>query len=240
MHNIQQMKYNDSQIEFEVINGQVFANATAMCKAFGKKPINWLRSVQTERYINAIKAKCENLTLVETRQGGDNSGTWIHEKLILKLAQWLSVDFEIWCDEKIAELLRNGEAKKSPQSDYHQLSQHTQRPTQLQSSKVANSFAFKRLNGKQDAIDWNRKVTFTLTGKTPSELKDIAKKHNLPSKYRTSGKEVVRYYKPEVAGAISLADWLHANGETDDKALSLSKMAIPVLEAINKHTNLLQ
>lgn len=129
---------------------------------------------------------------------------------------------------------------KSPQSDYHQLEQHTQRPTQLQSSKVANSFAFKRLNGKQDAIDWNRKVTFTLTGKTPSELKDIAKKHNLPSKYRTSGKEVVRYYKPEVAGAISLADWLHANGETDDKALSLSKMAIPVLEAINKHTQIQQ
>ncbi len=34
--------------------------------------------------------------LTDTKTGGDNQGTWIHEKLILKLAQWLDVDFEIW------------------------------------------------------------------------------------------------------------------------------------------------
>jgi len=116
MPDLKIFNYNDNSIEFEVINGEVFANATAMCKAFGKKPINWLRSVQTERYMNAIKAKCENLTLVETRQGGDNSGTWIHEKLILKLAQWLDVDFEIWCDEKVSELLRTGKVELKPKT----------------------------------------------------------------------------------------------------------------------------
>ena len=48
--------------------------------------------------------------LIQT-QRGDGSGTWIHEKLILKLAQWLSVDFELWCDERIAELLRTGKTE---------------------------------------------------------------------------------------------------------------------------------
>ena len=43
--------------------------------------------------------------LVDVVRGGLNSGTWIHEKLILKLAQWLDVDFEIWCDEQIANIL---------------------------------------------------------------------------------------------------------------------------------------
>ena len=101
-------QYNNTPIEFDVINGQVMANATAMCQAFNKRPVNWLSLVSTDRYINALKAKSENLTLVETRQGGLSPGTWIHEKLILKLAQWLDVEFEIWCDEQIAELLRTG------------------------------------------------------------------------------------------------------------------------------------
>jgi len=47
-------------------------------------------------------------SLTETRIGGTNPGTWIHEKLILKLAQWLDVNFEIWCDERIAELMKHG------------------------------------------------------------------------------------------------------------------------------------
>lgn len=118
---IKTLQYNGKPIEFEIINGQVFANATAMCQAFGKKPADWLRLATTQRYIDALKAKWENLTSVETRQGGaDKGSTWIHEKLILKLAQWLNVDFELWCDEKIAELLRTGEVSIRPRKSRQQ------------------------------------------------------------------------------------------------------------------------
>lgn len=121
---IKTLDYNGKPMQFEVINGQVFANATVMCQAFGKRPVNWLSLTSTKRYMDAIKARSGNLTLVETRQGGENSGTWIHEKLILKLAQWLDIDFEVWCDEKLAELLRTGEVsikpKKSRQEKYLQ------------------------------------------------------------------------------------------------------------------------
>lgn len=111
MQSIQIFQYKETQIEFEVIDGEVFANATLMCQAFGKRPINWLDLSSTKRYIEALKARSANLTLIESVQGGLNPRTRIHEKLILKLAQWLDVDFEVWCDEKLSELLRTGKVE---------------------------------------------------------------------------------------------------------------------------------
>lgn len=103
--------YHGFAMEFELIDGQLMANATAMCFPFGKKPGDWLRSVAGTRYVAALQAKGEIPALVETRQGGSNPGTWINERLILKMAQWLDVDFEIQCDEWIAELLRTGKVE---------------------------------------------------------------------------------------------------------------------------------
>lgn len=111
MNNLIKKDWNGFEIEFEMVGDQLMANATAMCKAFGKRPVNWLALESTKRYISALEAKSGNLTgdnqLVTTRHSFD-AGTWIHERLILKLAQWLDVDFEIQCDTWIAELLRTG------------------------------------------------------------------------------------------------------------------------------------
>lgn len=107
MQNIQIFNYNNAQMEFEVINGEVFANATVMCQAFNKMPYAFLRLESTNRYLEALREKNATEYII-TKTGGPYQGTWIHEKLILKLSQWLSVDFELWCDEKIAELLRTG------------------------------------------------------------------------------------------------------------------------------------
>ena len=120
MESLQIFNYNASAVAFKTIDGEVYANATEMCKVFGKKPAEFLRLPNTIRYMEAIKVKCENPTsLFETKKGNSEDftqGTWIHEKLILKLAQWLDVNFEIWCDEKIAELLRTGKTEIKPLS----------------------------------------------------------------------------------------------------------------------------
>ena len=126
MKSLQIYEYKGTQIEFEIIDGQVFANATEMCQVFGKRPIKWLELESTKRYIEVVKAKSEKRTLVETRQGGTNAGTWIHEKLILKLAQWLDVEFEIWCDEKMAELIRTGSVSITPLSSAEMFLQNAQ------------------------------------------------------------------------------------------------------------------
>lgn len=104
-------EYLGNGIEFKIIDGVVYANATSMCKAFGKLPKDWLKTDQTQEYISELgrKEKSPN-GLVKVVQGGkaNEQGTWIHEKLILDLARWLNVKFRVWCDEQIATLLREG------------------------------------------------------------------------------------------------------------------------------------
>ena len=116
MGNITTLEYFETGVSFELRDGEVFANATEMCQAFGKEPYAFLRKSSTKRYVEALR-KNNGVDLIHTINGGNNVGTWIHEKLILKLAQWLDVDFEIWCDEKIAELLKDGVTEiKTPQT----------------------------------------------------------------------------------------------------------------------------
>jgi hypothetical protein len=98
------------------------ANATLMCAAFDRRANDWQNLKGTQRYIEAVTRKNgfgEN-ELVTTKTGGNNTpqGTWIHEKLILNLARWLDVDFEVWCDEKIAELLRTGKTEIKTQTEW--------------------------------------------------------------------------------------------------------------------------
>lgn len=109
--------YDDSPIQFEVIEGHIMANATLMCQVFRARPNDWQALKSTRNYLEAITRKngiSEN-QLVTSRLGApeNGGGTWIHEKLILNLARWLDTDFELWCDEKISELLSTGTASLS-------------------------------------------------------------------------------------------------------------------------------
>jgi hypothetical protein len=128
--------------------------------------------------------------------------------------------------------------ENKPKSDViSQIEQHTHRPNQIQSAKDANKYAFTKQGGKEDAIDWNRKTCFYFTGKTPSEWKEWAKKQNVPSKERTSGKEVVRKFRPDRAAGISVADFFHSMGEPDEVALRVGEQAIPVVNMLMKYQN---
>lgn len=104
-------EYLGNGIEFKIIDGVVYANATSMCKAFGKQPSDWLKIKSTQEYIEELEGvgrSSEGVELVKIVNDGFNNGTWIHEKLILDLARWLNVKFRVWCDEQIATLLREG------------------------------------------------------------------------------------------------------------------------------------
>lgn len=45
--------------------------------------------------------------LIKTRRGSikNGGGTWMHPKLGVKFGRWLSVEFELWCDENIQQIL---------------------------------------------------------------------------------------------------------------------------------------
>lgn len=101
--------YKGSEISF--MSGEnTMINATEMAKVFGKRPNDYLSLPSTNQLISAITRKsgiAEN-QLVITERGGLNPGTWMHEDIALDFAQWLSVDFRLWCNDRIKELLKHG------------------------------------------------------------------------------------------------------------------------------------
>ena len=100
-------------VEFKTIEGVVYANANSM--ADSKKIENWKNSPRTKEYTEAISKSLKSRELKSIiSERGRNGGTWIHEKLVLSLARYVSVHFELWCDEQIAKLLKDGKVSLSP------------------------------------------------------------------------------------------------------------------------------
>ena len=115
MNEIMVKEYLGNSIQFKMVDGHIYANANKMAEAFGgsQKLADWKRSENTKRYIEALnKNKLWKNSIVS--EEGRNGGTWIHEKLILNFARYLNVEFELWCDEQIATLLREGKVEIKP------------------------------------------------------------------------------------------------------------------------------
>jgi hypothetical protein len=93
-----------------------FVNATAMCKANGKRWNNYARAGRTVEYICALARQVGAETpcaaavarnsatgiqgLIQVVQGGSPAlqGTWIHPRLAVDLARWISPSFAVWMD----------------------------------------------------------------------------------------------------------------------------------------------
>lgn len=113
------MQYqSEHAIAFDFSKNQLMVNATEMGKPFGKSPKDFLRTQSAQEYITAFSArlKCLPTDLVQVVNGGNNFGTWFHQKIALRFAQWLSPEFAIWVDEKIEELLTKGRTEIAPAS----------------------------------------------------------------------------------------------------------------------------
>jgi hypothetical protein len=99
-----------------------FVNATAMCKAGRKRLNDYLRAERTQEYIRALAASVvpekhyaaavagNPVTasgLVDIRQGGQPhlQGTWVHPRLAVDLARWISPAFAVWMDGWFLESL---------------------------------------------------------------------------------------------------------------------------------------
>ena len=112
-------EYLGNGISFKVINGEVYANATEMAKAFPKKNLStWINSNSTNEYVAELCSESNRNKdfYIDIVKGGvaHNQGTWIHEKLVLDLARWLNVKFRVWADEQITTLIREGKVELKP------------------------------------------------------------------------------------------------------------------------------
>jgi len=130
--NIIPFEYQGQPVHFST---EGWINATEIAKRFGKEPSDWIAQRDSVRYLVALaealgksgyvqelhviseldgkkaasRARLLRLAkktgLVKSRAGA-NGGTWLHPKLAVSFARWLDVDFAVWCDLQINNLLR--------------------------------------------------------------------------------------------------------------------------------------
>ena len=89
-------------------------NATEAAKRFEQEAHEWLRLPSTKSYMEALaralgfKPGKSRFELVRTKRGGRDAGTWLHPKMAVAFARWLSDDFGVWCDLQIDSIIRSG------------------------------------------------------------------------------------------------------------------------------------
>ena len=115
----------------------LYINATKIAKAFKKDIREWKRAKQTIQYMEALSdVGFSHSTLIKVVTGnfndGREQGTWIHKRLIVAFARWLSPDFAVWCDLQIEEILINDQIQ--PKNDISELE------NSLKITKIASQF----------------------------------------------------------------------------------------------------
>lgn len=102
--NIALFEYQGQPVRF---NSAGWINATEAARRFRKKPNDWLRLPETIEYMEALERTCGKIPYVKTSRAREDrgGGTWLHPKLAVAFARWLSVDFAVWCDSQIDKLI---------------------------------------------------------------------------------------------------------------------------------------
>jgi hypothetical protein len=87
-----------------------FVNATAMCKANAKRWTLYRTNERTKAYMAALAGSVGIPThlLIDSITTGPNAtrGTWIHPRLAVDLARWISPQFAVWMDGWFLESLQ--------------------------------------------------------------------------------------------------------------------------------------
>ncbi len=101
---------------FEIEQDTQLVNITKIAKVFGKNVNDWTRLTSTAKFLEGFNKKNPLRSNLVTKIGGNSQtqGTWVHRKLAIKFAEWISVDFEIWCNDKLDELFQTGSVSLNP------------------------------------------------------------------------------------------------------------------------------
>ena len=186
MNQLQTFLYQNSPIQFETIEGEIFANATAMCKPFGKRPDDIFK---TKAWLEFEQAVCDDLgkryeDIRYARQGGvsNEQGTWIHQELILELARRLDPRLAVWCNRRIAELVRTGrvEIKEFSRKELALMVIHAEE--EKERLALENQHLKELREADQSKVDFYEAVT---SSQDVADLGTVAKLLNIPGIGRT-------------------------------------------------------
>lgn len=129
-------QYEGKTVEQRSADGYI--NATAMCKAAGKEWAHYASNKQTKAFMEVLATKLgiPSLSLIEVRRGGKEPGTWVHPKVAIHLAGWLSPEFAVFITDVVHDWM---EAKSKP--GVHRLPYHLQRYLTNQHNVPADHFS---------------------------------------------------------------------------------------------------
>ncbi len=74
-----------------------YVNATAMAKANGKEWAAYFRTDRATTYMEALSRNCK-IAVTSLYISKPGEGTWIHPRLAVEFARWISPDFAVWLD----------------------------------------------------------------------------------------------------------------------------------------------
>jgi hypothetical protein len=85
------------QVIAEMRTSDGYINATKMCASGGKQWAHYWRSDGAQAFVQALASNMQKrmLDLVISQRGGDHSGTWVHHRVAIHLAMWISPEFAV-------------------------------------------------------------------------------------------------------------------------------------------------
>ncbi|WP_299231698.1 KilA-N domain-containing protein [uncultured Halomonas sp.] len=115
MSNVIPFDYQGQSVRFDK-DGWI--SATDIAKRHGKRLSHWLENDETQLYMASL-ARHLNIRdsgyLIRAYRGR-GGGTWLHPKLAVAFARWIDVDFGVWADMLIDDIV-HGRATVRQQFD---------------------------------------------------------------------------------------------------------------------------
>jgi len=147
--------HNGQEVQIP-FTSEAFFNATVAAKPFDKLPKDWLKTSDTQAYIEAVRRNVltEQNQLVKIVQGGNSNeqGTWLHPKLGVAFARWLNPDFAVWADDQIQSILTGRQSFVMPRSFADALQLAADQARQLEAMQPKAEY-YDRLMGTHGTVD---------------------------------------------------------------------------------------
>jgi hypothetical protein len=138
--------------------------------------------------------------------GVKKQGTWFHEDIALEFARWLSVDFAIWCNDKIKELIRQGFVYLVTTKP-DKVHEHLNHSTQKKNSKAIAGKNYGSDKNVKRIQNYYRELSMKLIGAYPKQIKSWARKNDIPLSVINAGsREILRYMSSSATACMSLVD----------------------------------
>ena len=181
-------------LKVEIRQSDGFFNATLMCQSVGKQISDWTRQKSTESYQRRLSVimGIPRVDLVSVQLGGNGERhTWVHRKVAIHLAQWISPDFAVWVTDLVERYVTGqvtteqsraaaqeiSEAveptRDSPQVPAQLIQWNRQRDDSRELTKTKSDTLKEVTGGKAYSAYWrnNDAINKAATGKTTKELR---------------------------------------------------------------------